>query len=81
VPLPAGRAFVIQLRAQPRGADPFVDRAEHNAAGRRHGSPASTTCWPSSGRSWCPTRTPGAASRRSQGTCLIRAKFDSVLSP
>jgi hypothetical protein len=32
-PLPADRAFVIQLRAQPSGDDPFVGRAEHIASG------------------------------------------------
>jgi len=32
-PLPADRAFVIQFRALPRGAEPFVGRAEHIASG------------------------------------------------
>jgi len=32
-PLPVGRAFVIQLRGQSDGADPFVGRVEHIASG------------------------------------------------
>ena len=32
-PLPVDRAFVIQLRAQSHGADPFIGRVEHIASG------------------------------------------------